>query len=109
MQRAEYQQKIENHLRSAYLLSDDKIKKVLPQFFANLKSLMNDLEKYSNSENKEALSRTGHTMKGALLNLGLLQLADIAFAIEKFDALQDNTTDVVKLITELRDELGKII
>jgi len=108
MRRSEYQQKIENHLRSAYLLSDDKIEEVLPRFIANLKSLMNDLEKYSNSENIEALNRTGHTMKGALLNLGLMQLADIAFSIEKFDALQDNKTDLAKRITELKNELGKI-
>eukprot|EP00362_Geleiidae_sp_MMETSP1317_P001240 CAMPEP_0201285966 /NCGR_PEP_ID=MMETSP1317-20130820/114087_1 /ASSEMBLY_ACC=CAM_ASM_000770 /TAXON_ID=187299 /ORGANISM="Undescribed Undescribed, Strain Undescribed" /LENGTH=99 /DNA_ID=CAMNT_0047612265 /DNA_START=250 /DNA_END=549 /DNA_ORIENTATION=- len=98
-----------NHLGSAYLLSDARIEEVLPRFTATLESLMNDLDKVSDSGNFEALNRTGHAMKGALLNLGLRQLADIAFSIEKFDALQAGEADVVIFIAELRKELDKII
>lgn len=108
MQQDDYLQVIKDHLRTSYLLSEEKIEEVLPRFITIVAALITELEEVSGTENIEAINRTGHSMKGALLNLGLLQLADIAFRIEKFDPVSGSGTDVTKYIAELKFELRKI-
>lgn len=109
MQGSEYKQIMTKHLRTAYLLSDDKIEEVLPRFLATLENLMHDLEEVFQAGTIDKLNRTGHTMKGALLNLGLKHLADIAFAIEKFDPAEAKHADITVCIAELRNEINKIL
>jgi len=109
MQREEYHQQIRDHLRMAYLLSDEKIEQVMPKFIATLASLMHDLEKFSATGDFKALNDAGHAMKGALLNLGLRQVADIALSIEKFSPSETDATVLAGRLSELRKELQKII
>lgn len=108
MQDGEYLRIIRNHLRSAYLLSDARIEEVMPGFVATLDTLMQDLEKFSVSGNFRELNRTGHAIKGALLNLGLQELAQQALSIEKFDPLQAGTVDPVLLVADLKKKIDKI-
>lgn len=108
-QGSEYQQVIKDHLRTSYLLTDEKIEAVLPRFLETIKTLMAELEELAVSEKDSMLSRTGHAMKGALLNLGLHDLAGKAFAIEKHREICDPQRDCMQLVAELKQEINKII
>lgn len=108
MQHSEYQQQIRDHLRQAYLLSEDRIDEVMPGFMATLKSMMQDLEQLSRKQNIEAINKTGHALKGALLNLGLHDIADIAYCIEKFKSFESEETELAEYIDRLREEMDKI-
>ena len=109
LQRVEYHQKIREHLSSAYLLTDERIEAVLPRFLETLRKLMSELEGLSANDKNDALSRTGHAMKGALLNLGLHDLAEKAFSIEKYNQGCGDNRDCSQLIEELKREIGKIL
>lgn len=106
--RAYYHQKIKEHLRSAYLLSEEKIEAVLPRFLATVRTLLAELEDLAGTDKHDELSRTGHAMKGALLNLGLHDLAAKAFNIEKHQETKDVERDCVQLVNELKQEVEKI-
>ncbi len=108
MNRSEYHEKIREHLRSYYLLSDDRIDAVLPRFIETLQSLMNDLDRVFETGRGESLSKAGHSLKGALLNLGLSELAEQAFAVEKHDHPQNATIDIAAQIAQLRKEIRRI-
>lgn len=105
----EYLQKIKSHLRSSYLLSDEKIEAVLPRFLGTIRNLMTDLKDLAVTDKNDALSRAGHAMKGALLNLGLPELAQKAYSIEKHQQVCDSERDCVQLVDELKQEIDKIV
>lgn len=109
MQRVEYHRKIREHLSSAYLLADHRIEAVMPGFLATVNKLMSELDAMDMTQKNDALSRTGHAMKGALLNLGLRELADKAFSIEKHEQFCATELDRTRLIDELRREIKKIV
>ncbi len=108
-QRSAYHQQIREHLSTAYLLSDEKIETVLPRFLATIRTLMAELEDLALSDRMDALSRAGHAMKGALLNLGLPELAEKAFSIEKLPLANEIGRDCVELVDELQREIRKIL
>ena len=108
-QRVEYHQQIREHLRTAYLLSDEKIETVLPRFLETIRTLLSELENLAVTDNNNAISRAGHAMKGALLNLGLQDLAERALAIEKHQQVCDTYRDCVQLVDELKQEIEKIL
>lgn len=108
-QRADYHQQIRNHLNTAYLLTEEKIEAVLPRFLQTIGSLMADLEEFVNTGNIDSLSRTGHTMKGALLNLGLPELAEKAYAIEIHKQAGAHASNCCKLVDELGREIKKLV
>jgi len=109
MQRIEYHQIIRNHLSTSYLLSEEKIDSVLPGFLATLQQYMSNLEETAARETDEAVSRAGHAVKGALLNLGLNDLADKAFTIEKNCKAGTADWNSSPFIAELKQEIAKII
>ena len=108
-QRLEYHQIIREHLSTAYLLPEEKIETVLPRFLASLQDLIQDLERTAGAESREALGRAGHTMKGALLNLGLKELAAIAFVLEQSSRAADLEQDYAQVIAELKKEISKFV
>ena len=108
-QSLEYHRTIREHLRTSYLLSEEKIEAVMPKFLETIRTLMSELENLADTDNNDTLSRKGHAMKGALLNLGLHDLAEKALSIEKHNQAPDNTPDCLKLINELKQEVEKII
>ena len=108
-QRLEYHQIIREHLSTAYLLPEEKIETVLPRFLASLQDLIQDLERTAETESREALGRAGHTMKGALLNLGLKELAAIAFVLEQSGRTADLEQDCAQIIAELKKEITKFV
>lgn len=78
---------------------------MLPVFFTTLMEHMASLEMVQESGDLEQLGKTGHMIKGALLNLGLSELSQKAYAIEK-NAKEGNTsTDYKSLIKDLQEEI----
>jgi len=104
-----YREKIRDHLSTAYLLSDEKIETVMPRFLGTIKNLMTELERLAETDDSDALSRAGHAIKGALLNLGLPELAAKAYSIENHMQVCHINGDRGKLVDELKQELDKIL
>jgi HPt (histidine-containing phosphotransfer) domain-containing protein len=101
-------QVIREHMKSSYLLSDDKIAEILPGFLATLKKHMDNLEKKLGQGEPAELGVAGHTIKGALLNLGLFELADTAHVIEQRGKLLDTDTDYFTLVDYLKQQIALI-
>lgn len=102
MDRAAYLHLMKQHLQTAYLLSEEKTETMIPVFVNTLRSHMDRLAELAADGDMEQLSRASHAVKGALLNIGLLDLAQTASAIEKQcknGACRDNYQE---LITELQ-------
>ena len=101
-----YRETIRDHLRSAYLLTEEKIDAVLPAFLDTLLTHMQRLEKNLQEEDLEILSRSGHVLKGALLNLGLLDLAEMAHAIEKACTSDQGAAELPLHVARLKAEIA---
>jgi len=101
----EYIQSISDHLHKAYMLSEEKIQEVMPRFLDTLGAHLENIEPPLETNNLSELGKAGHTLKGALLNLGLLNLADIACRIEKQCNAGDETTDYQTMVKELQVEI----
>lgn len=109
MSGSDYILTIKKHLRTAYLLSDEKIETALPRFLETVTGLIFELENLALTDKQDALSRTGHALKGALLNLGLFDLAEKAFAIEKYHQNCEDKNRCKELIDELKHEINKFL
>jgi len=106
MRAAEYKLLIRDHLSRAYMLSDEKIDLFLPRFLTTLQTHLDNLQQPIQRKNLEELSKAAHTLKGALLNLGLRELGDIAYHIELQSRAGDETTDYQALAEQLRREIN---
>lgn len=102
MDRAAYLHIIKEHLKTAYLLSEEKAETMIPVFVNTLRAHMNQLAELAADGNLEQLSRASHAVKGALLNLGLADLAETAYSIEKQCQLSDGALDCRAMITDLQ-------
>ncbi|MGE4559482.1 MAG: Hpt domain-containing protein [Desulfobulbus sp.] len=83
MDTAAYLKTVKKHLKTAYLLSEEKIETMIPVFLATLHTHMNRLADLAANGETEQLEKASHAVKGALLNIGLLDLAETAQAIEQ--------------------------
>jgi HPt (histidine-containing phosphotransfer) domain-containing protein len=102
MDRTTYLETMRQHLKTAYLLSDEKTATMIPVFVNTLRSHMNRLAELAAAGDMEQLSRASHAVKGALLNMGLADLAQTAHTIEKQCKNGDVTFDYQAMITELQ-------
>lgn len=108
-QRLEYHQIIRTHLSTAYLLQEGKINALLPQFLGSLQALMHNLEQIAAMQRQEELGRASHALKGALLSLGLQELAAIAYTLEQNCRSAVPEQDCAQIIIELKEEIRKIV
>jgi len=82
---------------------------MIPGMVATLASHMDNLEKAFYADDLEQLGKAGHTMKGALLNLGLSECAEIAFEIERNGKSAEHSTDYQALVSSLREKIDPYI
>jgi len=82
MDRAAYLHLVQQHLKTFYLLDDQRIETMIPVFAATLRSHMVRLTDLAASGDPEQLGKASHAVKGALLNMGLADLAATADLIE---------------------------
>ncbi|MDD2465072.1 MAG: Hpt domain-containing protein [Desulfobulbus sp.] len=97
-----YLQTVKEHLKSAYLLNEEKIESMIPIFLATLHTHMNRLADLAISGDTTQLGQASHAVKGALLNIGLLDLAETAYAIEKQCKSGSCPENCQEMITELQ-------
>lgn len=93
---------IRQHLAVQFNLPMEQIDLLLPSFIATLGTHMRNLEDALANNNQELLGKAGHTIKGAFLNLGLHDCAQIALVIEEKGRQGGSLTDFKKLIEDLQ-------
>jgi len=106
-----YRQTVMDHLKTAYLLNDEKIESMIPVFLATLHTHMNRLAELAAEGDTDQLSKASHAVKGALLNIGLRDLAEIAYTLEKQckcgtcpENYQDMITDLQYTVSRFSEE-----
>jgi histidine phosphotransfer protein HptB len=108
MESLEYIATIRNYLKHQFSLGDEQINIMLPDFITTLEGHMDKLENALQSGDLESLGKSGHTMKGALVNLGFHQLAELAYQIEESGKKGDDTLDYSSIIKTLRVTVDQI-
>lgn len=108
MERTAYLHIIKQHLQTAYLLSEEKTETMIPVFVNTLRSHMNRLAELAAGGDMEQLSRASHAVKGALLNMGLADLAQVAHSIEKHSKNGESSLDYLTMITELQEMVSQL-
>jgi histidine phosphotransfer protein HptB len=108
MDRQVYLKRMKEHLKNAYLLSDDKATTMLPIFIATLQTHVDQLTALAENGDIQQLSRAGHAIKGALLNVGLTDLAETAHALEKICANGVGSSTCHELIVHLQDTVAQL-
>ncbi|MDR2550286.1 MAG: Hpt domain-containing protein [Desulfobulbus sp.] len=108
MDRAAYLHLIKQHLKTYYLLNDEKIETMIPVFAATLRSHMARLAELAADGNMEQLGKASHAVKGALLNMGLADLAETARLIELRCKNGDRTADYRSLISQLHSTVFRL-
>ncbi len=101
----EYIQLIRRHMRSAYLMNDAKVAELLPGFLQVLQQHLDRLQESLLSGDIQALGHSSHTIKGALLNLGLVDLAAVALRIEEGCRHGNRQTNYRALVAMLEQEI----
>jgi HPt (histidine-containing phosphotransfer) domain-containing protein len=102
MNGATYLVTMKKHLKTAYLLNEDKIEAMIPIFLATLDNHMNRLADLAAKGELDELGQASHAVKGALLNIGLFDLAETAHAIEKQCKSGASPENYREMITELQ-------
>ncbi|MEN8189724.1 MAG: Hpt domain-containing protein [Thermodesulfobacteriota bacterium] len=74
---------IRSYIKAQYKLPDERLEELLPTFINTLVGHIANLEKAMADGGLSGIGRTAHTLKGALLNLGLHDLAELAREIEQ--------------------------
>ncbi len=100
---------IKCHICNHFQLEGDKVDAMLPTFLTTLQDHVQNLEDALGSNDTESLGRLGHTLKGALLNLGLDDVAEIAYTIEIEGKAGSDNTDFPGLVTRLKEEMSEIL
>lgn len=97
---------IKLHIARQFNLPDEQIEAMMPSFISTLREHMSSLEDALADNDPLLLAKAGHTIKGACLNLGLEDCAQIAFRIEQKGRAGDPSTDFTLLVEELRLKLA---
>ena len=105
----EYRQQIKQYLIAQFNLAEEQIDSMIPGLIKTLSDHMDNIELVLSSGDLEQLGRTGHTMKGALLNLGLRECAEIAYAIEEKGKAGDDSADYCGMIERMREIIDTYI
>ena len=93
--------KIKNYLSQQFGLPDEQIEVMMPEFRKTLSEHMSSLTSAYQRDNFSALKDAAHTMKGALLNLGLSESALLAQKIEVESGAGNTLIDYSSLINEI--------
>lgn len=101
--------RIKKYLAEQFNLPEDQVELMLPEFKKTLKDHMESLEDVQAQENLADLGKAAHTIKGAFLNLGLQDCAELAMRVEDNASNGDMQTDYTSLIASIREKVQEII
>lgn len=99
---------IRQYLTEHFELSDDQLKELLPMFIRTIHDNVRELSEYAEQNDTTRISRMGHTLKGALLNLGLNELAMIARSVELYSFEERGPQECLQLIVLLKTRIYEI-
>lgn len=77
-----FKEQAHHYLKEQLSMDDEQVSQILTTLVEPLKKTYDDTEKAYLSKNTNALAAAAHSLKGALLNLGLNELAILAKNIE---------------------------
>jgi len=101
--------RIKDYLKKQFKLEYSQIETLLPGLLHALAQHMENMQKALSSGDLEQLGKAGHTMKGALLNLGLKECAEIAYEIELKSRAAEDSTDFNHLVVSLQEQLAEYL
>ncbi len=101
-------QHIKTYLAEQFNLPAEQIEMMLPSFISTLDLHMQNLESALEENNPVSIGKVGHTIKGAFLNLGLSDCANIALRIEESGKADDHETNYKQLVEELRLKINPV-
>lgn len=104
-----YREQIKSYLMEQFNFPPEQIDTMLPDLIATLADHIDRLEEVLEDGDPELLGKAGHTIKGALLNLGLEECADIALTIELSGKSGKNSTDYRGMVLSIREKLNPYI
>lgn len=100
---------IKLHIARQFNLPEEQIEAMLPSFISTLEKHMQNLEDALAENDPQVLAKAGHTIKGACLNLGLEDCAQIALRIEEKGRTGDPATNFTPLVEDLRLKLAPVL
>lgn len=86
---------------------DSDLKEIVPLFFDNRKSDIEDLKEYLVAENYDKIEQIGHQLKGAGGSYGFDYITEIGRKIENL-ANENNLREIEQLIDELESYLQTV-
>lgn len=109
MESITFSNQIKLYLSQRFSLPEEQIELMLPEFKKTLSSHMENLEKVSRQDRLDDLQKAAHTIKGAFLNLGLSDCAELAKKIEGGAAGKDKSINYSALIDNMGDVVADIV
>ena len=97
--------RIKNHLCEQFSLPEDQVISMLPEFKKTISSHMENLIEVDPVDNLDGLEKAAHTIKGAFLNLGLMDCAELAITIENGAANGDTSINYPALINDMSEKV----
>ncbi len=101
--------RIKNYLAEQFNLPEEQVETMLPEFKKTLRDHLAHLEEVHKQDNLANLAKAAHTIKGAFLNLGLRDCADLAMKIEDKANQGDRHTDYPELISSIGSIVKEIV
>ena len=98
---------IRAHLKEQFGFSSAQLDKMIPTIIQTLTDYMAELDKAAESGSLEEIGRISHMMKGALLNSGLLDSAELAREIEIKAKAGAEQTEFKTIISAFNAQLSK--
>lgn len=101
--------KMKLYLLEQFHLSEEQVEEMFPGFAAAIATHMQNLDLAIGKSDTVAIGKAAHTLKGALLNLGMDKCAKIALSIEERAKSDDKSSDFRTLADNLRSGLNPLI
>ena len=101
-------QQIISHMKVQFNLPEEQISTMIPPFLETLEEHLLLLEQAIVTGSLEETGRVAHTLKGALLNLGLFQCAETTQTIEASAKAGSDRADYRALLAELKTSLREL-
>lgn len=102
-------QTIREYLAKQYHLPAEQVESMLPSFLATLESHMDSLENALSENDPLLAGKAAHTIKGAFLNLGLDECAELARIIEQAGKSGMGVEGLAPQVQELREKLTSVL
>ena len=102
------QQEIADYLQRTFNFSREQIAQMMPSFVETLLGHLDKVESAITAGDFSLLARAAHAMKGALLNLGMNDAAEIAVLLEENGKNPPQEGGFDLLLAQLKEKLAGV-